>query len=145
MLSQWWVKKYRLPSNHNLFLDRTVEDLLTEFWMDIYIENPLEAQRQADGEIQLTDTGDPYIDKWEEEMAQGLTPDLTEMFTPAQLERYKNLRTKTQGSVRNIELQEAADAAAANTPLERNIRARQEALARKLSPDRFPNQTFGDD
>jgi hypothetical protein len=55
-------------------------------------------------------------------MAQGLNPDLTEMFTPEQLEKYRRLRAKTGNQTR----------------------ACQEALARKLDPGRFPN-TFGDD
>ena len=142
MLQRWWATKYRLPSIHELFQAQTVEDLLTEFWTDIYEKHPLEMHRTADGNIQLKDTGDPYIDKWEEELAKGLHPDLTEMFTPEQLDRYKKLRVRSQGAVRDTMLQEAVDAAAANHPLERKIRAHREAQTSNTS--RFP-RTFGDD
>ncbi len=143
-LARWWEQKYQLPSTHNLFQEQTEEELLVEFWVDIYEKNPLEAERNADGEIQLKNTGDPYIDKWEEEIAAGITPDFTEMFTPEDMAKYKRLRNQAAGVPRHNELQEAVDAHNANHPLERGIRAHQEALARKLSPDRFPG-TFGDD
>lgn len=144
-LSRWWAKKYQLPSNHSLFQDRTLDDLLVEFWVDVYEKNPLEADRGADGEIQLKNTGDPYIDKWEEEMATGIAPDLMEMFTPEHMAKYARLRKQASGGQpRRRELQEAVEAHNANHPLERANRDRQEALARKLSPGRFPG-TFGDD
>jgi len=143
-LSRWWEMKYQLPSSHELFQDCTEEELLVEFWVDVYEKNPLEADRGEDGEIQLKNTGDPYIDKWEEEMAQGILPDLTEMFTPEQLESYHRRRKQTGVAYRNMELQEVLEAHNANHPVERGIRARQEALARKQDPGRFPG-TFGDD
>jgi len=55
--------------------------LLTEFYEDLFEENPdalLKAAKNADGEIVFDETGDPLIDKWEKELAQGITPDLTE-------------------------------------------------------------------
>ncbi len=144
-LARWWATKYQLPSNHNLFQEQTEFELLVEFWADMYEKNPLEADRGEDGEIQLKNTGDPYIDKWEEEMAQGLSPDLTEMFTPEHMAKYARLRNQAAGGVpRHRELQEAVEAHNANHPMERRNRDHQEALARKLSPGRFPG-TFGDD
>ncbi len=140
MLAQWWEKKYQLPSNHNLFQERTLESLLTEFWADVYAKNPLEAHRQEDGEIQLKNTGDPYIDKWEEELAQGLVPDYEEMFTEEQMAYYRRIRTQHQDTAKNYELQEAANAAAASHPVTRQIREYQEAQTQQ---GRF--QTFGDD
>ena len=145
MLQRWWAKKYQLPSNHSLFQEQTLEDLLTEFWADVYEANPIEVHRQEDGHIQLKNTGDPYVDKWEEEIAQGITPDFTEMFTPEQMAKYRRLRVKAAGGVpRRRELQEAVDAHNANHPVERSIRARQGALDRSSNPARFGG-TFGDD
>lgn len=79
-LSIWWTQKYNLPSNHELFQERTVLDLMTEYYVDLYREKPLEAHRNEDGEIQLKDTGDDLIDRWEEVIAQGGEPDLWEAF-----------------------------------------------------------------
>jgi hypothetical protein len=93
-LGQWWAEKYHLPWNHELFQTCTVEELLTEFYLEGYQKNPLEAHRNADGEIQLTNTGDPYVDKWEEEFAQGLHPDLEEMFTPEERANIDRLHRK---------------------------------------------------
>lgn len=147
-LSRWWEKKYRLPSNHKLFQERTEEDLLVEFWVDVYEKNPLEADRGADGEVQLKNTGDPYIDKWEQEMADGLSPDLTEMFDPEHMAKFHRMRKQGAEAPRNLELQEAVDASNANHPVERRNRAHQEALATRMNPARDPSNfpgTFGDD
>ena len=141
-LQRWWETKYSLPSNHSLFQERTEEDLFVEYWVDLYEKHPAEKYITEDGDTRLTDTGDAFFDKWEEERADGIAPDLTEMFSSDEMEWYRRVR-KRDGT-RAVELQEAAEAHAANHPVERNIRARQEALARKLSPDRFPG-TFGDD
>ena len=53
-------------------------ELLTDFWEDYYITNPTESKRTETGEMVYTNTGDPLIDKWEQEIAQGLVPDLYE-------------------------------------------------------------------
>lgn len=51
--------------------------MLTSFWEDYYEDHKLEARKDEDGEVRF-ETGDPYIDKWEKEIAMGLTPDLLE-------------------------------------------------------------------
>jgi hypothetical protein len=88
-LAKWWEKKYSLPSNHELFQERTSISLLTEYYYDIYESSPLEMHRQADGEIQLKDTGDALIDKWEEQIAEGMEPDLWEAFSDKEREKLK--------------------------------------------------------
>lgn len=67
-------------------------DLLTEFWEDYYYDNPLAASTKADGTVQFEDTGDPLIDKWETELANGKIPDYLEAFSDAERERLNNLR-----------------------------------------------------
>lgn len=144
MLRRWWEKKYKIPSNHKLFEDRTIEDLLIEYHTDFFENNPTEVYRTEGGEYRLGKTGDPYFDKWETEIADGIAPDLTEMFSPEEMAKYHRLRKLGGNAARNLEAQEATDAHAANHPVERGIRARQEALSNRLAPDRFPG-TFGDD
>lgn len=90
----WWTKKYNLPWNHNLFQSSSVEDLLVEFYVDLFMEMPSEKYRQEDGTYRITDSDDPYINKWEEEIASGAIPNMEEAFTPAQLEWYKRIRKK---------------------------------------------------
>lgn len=51
--------------------------MLVSYWEDYYEEHKLEAQRNEQGEVTFS-TGDPYIDKWEQELAMGLEPDLLE-------------------------------------------------------------------
>lgn len=94
LLSRWWVNKYKLPSNHNLFESSTVFDLLIEFWEDQYYQNPIETSRNEKGEIQFVDTGDDLIDKWEKEFAEGKIPDYLEAFSQEQIDTLNRLRIK---------------------------------------------------
>lgn len=56
-----------------------------------------------DGEIVFTDTGDPLLDKWEEELAQGLTPDLEEGMSETAKEQLRREREKKQGAKKQLE------------------------------------------
>ena len=144
-MQRWWTKKYNLPWNHNLFESRTKFDLLTEYYLDVFEQNPLEAHRQADGEIQFKNTGDPYVDKWEEQIARGEIPTLTEAFTPEELKAYLRLREKSRGLYTQARLSEAIDEAPAKIPSQQIDRAKREALARQqMSKDRT-DRTFGED
>lgn len=72
--------KYSLPWTHDAIQSQTLLELLITFWEDYYTDNRQEAHRTADGEVYYQ-TGDPYIDKWERELAMGITPDLLEGIT----------------------------------------------------------------
>jgi hypothetical protein len=70
------------------------------FWEDYYHKHPIEAKKVRGGkEVQFV-TGDKILDKWEEELARGLEPDLTEGLSPEA--RAKELaiieRDKSRGS-----------------------------------------------
>lgn len=81
ILRRWWTKKYQLPWTHELAQNSTEFELAVEFFEDLFEKDPkamLEAARGADGEIHFEETDDELIDKWERELAQGITPDLTE-------------------------------------------------------------------
>jgi hypothetical protein len=93
-IRRWWQEKFKLPSNHELFQNSTFFELLTDFWEDYYHRNPLEAHRNEKGEIQFSSTGDELIDKWEKELAEGKTPDYLEAFSPADIEKLNELRTR---------------------------------------------------
>jgi len=72
------VDKYHLPWSHDAFQQLTVLELLTDFWEDYYRRNPVETRRTESGDVVYANTGDPLIDKWEQEIARGLVPDLYE-------------------------------------------------------------------
>lgn len=99
ILRRWWTEKYRLPWTHSGFQNATIFDLLVEYYEDIFEEDPkamLAAARTDDGEVIFEETGDPLIDKWEREMAQGITPDLTEGLPDDVLEQLKKNRDKNR-------------------------------------------------
>lgn len=83
-MERWWTTKYRLPSNHKLFQKTTYFELLVDYFQDYYEANPIEQYRNEQGNIQFKDTGDPLIDKWEQEIQEGNTPDLLEAFSEEQ-------------------------------------------------------------
>ena len=104
-LARWWSKKHKLPPNHPLFQTQTLEDLLLEFYGDLWAEkSQLEAglssaepgERMAieDRLRELAkvfgenpDFGDPLVAYWEEQEARGEVPDLD--MTMADLRRIK--------------------------------------------------------
>ncbi len=67
---------------------------MVEYWLDRFDTHPLEVHRNADGFIQLKDTGDPLVDKWEEKIARGEEPDLWEAFSPEAREELNRVRQK---------------------------------------------------
>lgn len=84
MLRRWWTSKYRQPWTPSNIEDFTILELLTEFYEDVFEKDKtalFEASRGEDGEIMFESTGDDLIDKWEQEIAAGLEPDMTEGMT----------------------------------------------------------------
>lgn len=80
-----------------MFLDRTLDDLEIEFWVDYYEKNPLEAHRNENGEIQFH-TDDDLLNKWEEQIAKGETPDLEQAFDPRALEKLRSRAKRKQAT-----------------------------------------------
>lgn len=95
-MRNWWSNKYKLPPNHDLFLDRTPGSLHKEMYEDLFIKKDdlEEAYLESDGKSaemllkqingikeilgEQTESADPLVDKWEKELAEGKTPDLSE-------------------------------------------------------------------
>ncbi len=46
-------------------------------------------ERKVSGHVRLPKTGDPLIDHWEEQIANGIEPDLTEGMLPEQRDKIK--------------------------------------------------------
>lgn len=81
-MRRWWCKKYQLPPTSPLYLAYTREQLFIEFMEDIY-ENPPPGGVPLDlGDHLVFKTGDPVVDKWEEQYARGEMPDLDALLTP---------------------------------------------------------------
>ena len=68
-------------------------ELLTLFWEDHYRQNPIDAKKTETGDV-VFNTGDPLIDKWEQELASGLVPDLLEGLPKEQRDKYKRMQEK---------------------------------------------------
>lgn len=85
-MRRWAEKKYRLPWTHECFQSQSLFELLISFWEDYYDRNPIASRTTADGNVVFANTGDPLIDKWERELAQGLQPDLLEGLPPKRRE-----------------------------------------------------------
>ena len=100
VLKRWWTNKYKLPPNHDLFLDQSESDLSLEMFEDWMLrkrdleatltdradmlssEQSREMQRELDGINEALGESafvvDDLIDKWERELNEGKTPDLSE-------------------------------------------------------------------
>jgi hypothetical protein len=87
VLRRWAEEKYRLPWTHKSIQDLTPLELWTRVYEDYYHENKIEIHRGEDGEIKL-ETDDAMVNKWEEELAMGLDPDITEGLTEDQIRRF---------------------------------------------------------
>jgi hypothetical protein len=92
----------------------------------------MEVHRNEDGEIQLKNTGDPYVDKWEAEIASGLAPNMTEAFTADEMDWFKRTRLR---SVDRVRYQQAVQ------------EFEERRAPKKEAPPRYnsPFMTFGDD
>lgn len=96
-MRRWWSQKYQRPPNDPLFTGQTIAELQLEMFEDMLLQREsledhldhladAESRREAREKIQalneiLGDTKaveDPLIEKWEEELARGQVPDLTE-------------------------------------------------------------------
>ncbi len=89
-LRRWWTNKYKQPWTHKAFQEASIFELLVEYYEDVFEKDPqamLEAGRGEDGEVVFEETGDPLIDKWEKELAMGITPDLTEGLPAHEIKR----------------------------------------------------------
>ena len=68
--------------------------MIVEFFEDFYAENKTEMwkeDRKKYGVALLPKTGDPLIDRWEDQIAKGLDPDFTEGMLPKDRDRYVEL------------------------------------------------------
>jgi hypothetical protein len=97
-LKRWWVRNYKLPPNHELFLSMTPVDLYRDYFehlLDRKEQLKLErkeaketrARYDIDEQIRSIDVAlglsqeeihgsDPLIDKWEAEFEKGIIPDM---------------------------------------------------------------------
>ncbi len=146
VLATWWTKKYNLPWNHDLFQDRTLFDLMVEFQLDFFENNPLEAHRNEDGQIQFMNTGDDLIDKWEEQVARGETPSMSQdMFddeTLAKIERLRargKVRTGFGGTFKDVHDEAMRDAHSQGLDVPGTI-----SVPKGTVPTRWHRSNFGD-
>lgn len=101
-MRRWAEAKYKIPWTHEAFQQQTLLDLLTSFWEDHYADNPLEAKRTPSGEVTFQ-TGDPLLDKWEREIAEGYEPDLTEGLSDKDREKERRALEKRMKRQQKVE------------------------------------------
>jgi len=103
-IENWWTSKYKLPPNHELFMNRSVASLHIEMLKDLLLKkeqlekdlkkatgaefaeltNQLTSiDRALNDEVDSDLSEDPLIDKWEKELLEGITPNLNEGFKNA--------------------------------------------------------------
>lgn len=147
-IQRWWTKKYNLPWNHDLFQDRTLFDLLVEYKLDFFDENPLEVHRNEDGHIQFKNTGDDLIDKWEEQIAQGETPSMaSDMFDEEALEKLERLRARGRartGGLRATSMKDTFDEVERDAMRQGLGVSGRVSLPKGAVPGRWQRSNFGD-
>jgi hypothetical protein len=83
----------------------TPMELLVEYFEDYFEEHPrerLKAGKDEEGNIQFK-TGDPLLDRWEAQIARGLSPDLTEGMLPADLDNLSSAQKSQSREPRTVD------------------------------------------
>lgn len=110
-LRRWWTRKYHLPWSHPLAQQSTLFELEVEFWEDLFEEHPdemLDVWKDADGNIAVPSIGDKLVDRWLNQMARGIDPDLEEGYSQEQRAANERDRARRRRA-REIEGELAAD------------------------------------
>lgn len=119
MLRKWAEAKYSLPWTHESLQQLTLLELLVMFWEDYYRKNPVETRRAADGRVIYSNTGDALIDKWEQELAMGLEPDLLEGVAPEERKKEAEASKRLQRQQSAVGAEGVGDGFAEEYDLER--------------------------
>ena len=94
-IKRWWVDKYNLPPNHELFQNQSLAELTQEMYEDLYYkweglrdmldgdEKGLDRSKLLDQYNALskalgedTEVADPLVAQWEKDLEEGRIPDL---------------------------------------------------------------------
>jgi hypothetical protein len=77
-LHRWWCKKYNLPRTDPRYGEYTPEELLLEFYEDLWEKDPNEARGLLGGleDDVVLETGDEELDEVERRLAAGEDPDV---------------------------------------------------------------------
>lgn len=98
-LRRWWVEKYKLPWTHESAQNSTLDELLVEYYEDLFEKNPSAARKalsDSSGEFFFEDDEDPLIQKWENELKRGLIPDLEEGLSQDEKAKLRSERAHTK-------------------------------------------------
>ena len=63
-LKEWWSEKYNLPDNHPLLLQKTLEELIIEYWTDVFKKHPEELRKF---ENEINEKSKPHVSDEDEE------------------------------------------------------------------------------
>lgn len=91
-LQWWWCRQYNRPLKDPLLQEYTLEELQIEYFMFRIDEDPMWAFPRNSMENAFVLTGDPLLDSWEKQLAEGKNPkdiDFDADVDPGFLERLK--------------------------------------------------------
>jgi len=101
-LRQWWTEKYRSSPKSDEFQAYTLRELLVEYYEDYYLNDRKRLwkdERDEFGDVRLPDVDDVYVDRWEEQWAKGITPDLTEGLPEKERRRARKLLAEKEKEI----------------------------------------------
>lgn len=102
-LQRWFCKKYNRPMKDPLLAEYTPEELMIEYLMDVIENDPAEEFPRDIREAGLYGhrTGDPLIDRWQEDAALGKPIDFSEAFAdPAARRQFEAARAASRARFR---------------------------------------------
>lgn len=76
-LHRWWCRKYNLPRTDHRYAEHTEEELLLEYFEDLWEHEPIKAMDLL-GDYEpdvVLETGDTELDEIERRLARGEDPD----------------------------------------------------------------------
>lgn len=81
-LRRWWTGKYNKSHKSDEFQRYTKMELFLEFFEDVYEKDSQKMREFLDevGDHSTPSSGDELMDKFEEQLARGETPDIDQMF-----------------------------------------------------------------
>jgi hypothetical protein len=87
-LGIWWSRKYNMPSNHPLFLDRTIEEHLLDYYTHQLLDSP-ESENTTQTVQELEE-----LDEWyKKEMGEDFHEEYDYLVPPIEVEE-NNIKTK---------------------------------------------------
>ncbi len=95
-LIRWFCEKYKVPRKSKILLEYSQEELMLEFLEDYIDSDPNQAfpQEEFNAGRHYHRTGDPVVDSWSKDIAEGKTPDFLSSFNSEDRARIEKVLLK---------------------------------------------------